>query len=46
MLNFYNVWVAEETEQLDFSQDASSVRDMIKDICDLLDGYFFPSVLI
>jgi len=39
-----NIWVAQEAEQLDLPKDAGGVRDVLKDVIDLLDGDALASV--
>lgn len=44
MFNLHNVRVKKQAQQLDLPQDPSSVRDVVKDIVDLLDSNSFSGV--
>lgn len=44
VFNLHNIGVAKEPQQLDLSKDASSIRNMLKHIIDLLNCHPFPGV--
>ena len=44
MLNLNNIRMTEQSKELDFSEDPRGIRDMLKNIINLLDCYPLSSV--
>ena len=41
VLNFHNIWMPNQSQKLDLSKNSRGIRDVLKDIIDLLDRHSF-----